>query len=263
MFGEVALKNKKKPHFLDPPNSISDQIYKKLKQQIIHGDIEPGERLRQGQVAGSLKASRTPVREAFRRLEQDGLVERLPQGGVRVTPLDINTIREVFGIRKVLEAYAIELACEHITPEEIKNLKRLLSQARGLLASGPHDLENKIMNLFELNSEFHDAIYRAAENFYLWSMINSLRNIVSRLRFLGLRSYKNWSRAWKEHGQLIEFLQKRDRQAAVKLMQIHLANAAKDVLTGMKMSGKIKIAEEHREIFEKILQEEHLLEKLF
>ena len=82
----------------------------------------------QNQVAETLKASRTPVREAFRRLEQDGLVERVPQGGVRVTHPDTETIQEVFGIRKVLEAYAVELACGRITAEEIGSLKRLVNQ---------------------------------------------------------------------------------------------------------------------------------------
>jgi DNA-binding GntR family transcriptional regulator len=117
MYREAILRNKRGDiRFLEPPNSISDQIYERLKKQILHGEIEPGERLMQNQVAENLRASRTPVREAFRRLEQDGLVERVPQGGVRVTSLDTETIQQVFGIRNVLEAYAIEMACDRITP---------------------------------------------------------------------------------------------------------------------------------------------------
>ena len=149
MYREAILRNKRGDiRFLEPPNSISDQIYERLKKQILHGEIEPGERLMQNQVAESLKASRTPVREAFRRLEQDGLVERVPQGGVRVTPLDHETIQEVFGIRKVLEAYAIELACDRITAEEIASLKRLVSQSRELLSSHELGREMKIKRLF-------------------------------------------------------------------------------------------------------------------
>lgn len=184
-------------HPLKPPNSISDQIYEKIKERILHGNIEPGERLRQNQVAQALRASRTPVRDAFRRLEQDGLVERIPQGGVRVTPLDMETIKEVFGIRKVLEGYAVELACERITSVEISSLHALLAQARELLSAKKISPEKKISQLFQLNSEFHDIIYHASQNSYLMSMIDGLRNIVSRLRFLGLRSYGTWFRAWK------------------------------------------------------------------
>jgi len=238
MYNSLANKEKRREaKLLEPPNSISDQIYERLKQQILHGEIEPGERLRQNQVAYSLTASRTPVREAFRRLEQDGLVERIPQGGVRVTCLDTETIQEVFGIRKVLEAYAIELACDRITAEEIASLKRLMIQARELLSSRELGMETKINRLFELNSEFHDTIYRASGNSYLMGMINSLRNIVFRLRFLGLRSHSTWSRAWDEHAQLIELLEKKDLESAIRLTQTHLAHAASDVLSGLKTIG--------------------------
>jgi len=242
MYGDIALRNRQgKIHFLEPPNSISDQIYGRLKQQILHCEIEPGERLMQIQVAETLRASRTPVREAFRRLEQDGLVERLPQGGVRVTRPDTDTIQEVFGIRKVLEAYAIELVCDRITPQEIAALKRLSSQAQELLSSRELGLQAKISRLFELNSQFHDTIYRASGNSYLMGTINSLRNIVGRLRLLGLRADNTWSQAWDEHAQLIEFLEKRDRESAIRLIQTHLLNGASNVLAGLRTIGSTGI----------------------
>jgi len=235
MYGEVTPRNRQgNIHFLEPPNSISDQIYERIRQQILHGDIEPGERLMQNQVAENLRASRTPVREAFRRLEQDGLVERVPQGGVRVTRLDIEAIQEVFGIRNVLEAYAVELACGRITAEEIGALKQLVNQAGELLSSGALGRETKIKSLFELNSQFHDTIYRASANSYLMGMINSLRFIVGRLRFLGLRADSTWSRAWDEHSQLIGLLEKKDKESAARLLKTHLVNAVSDVLMGMK-----------------------------
>jgi DNA-binding GntR family transcriptional regulator len=239
MYGEIALRNRQgKIHFLEPPNSISDQIYERLKQQILHCEIEPGERLMQIQVAQTLRASRTPVREAFRRLEQDGLVERVPQGGVRVTRPDTETIQEVFGIRRVLEAYAIELACDRITPQEIAALKQLSSQAQQLLSSRELGLQAKISRLFELNSQFHDTIYRASGNSYLMAMINSLRNIVGRLRLLGLRADSTWSRTWDEHVQLIGLLERKDKESAVRVLQTHLVNGASDVLSGLKILGE-------------------------
>ena len=235
MYGEVAPRSRNgNIHFLEPPNSISDQIYERLKQQILHGEIEPGERLMQNQVAENLRASRTPVREAFRRLEQDGLVERVPQGGVRVTRLDMEAIQEVFGIRNVLEAYAVELACGRITAEEIGSLKQLVNQAEDLLSSSELGRETKIKRLFELNTQFHDTIYRASGNAYLMGMINSLRFIVGRLRFLGLRADSTWSRAWDEHAQLIGLLEGRDKESAARLLKAHLVNAVSDVLLGMK-----------------------------
>ena len=238
MYREAILRNKRGDiRFLEPPNSISDQIYERLKKQILHGEIEPGERLMQNQVAENLRASRTPVREAFRRLEQDGLVERVPQGGVRVTSLDTETIQQVFGIRNVLEAYAIEMACDRITPQEIDALKRLSGQAQELLSARELGLEAKISRLFELNSQFHDTIYRASGNSYLMGMINSLRNIVGRLRLLGLRADSTWSRAWDEHAQLIELLEGKNKDSAIRLTQSHLVNAASDVLSALSIIG--------------------------
>jgi DNA-binding GntR family transcriptional regulator len=205
-----------------------------LKQQILRAEIEPGERLMQNQVAETLKASRTPVREAFRRLEQDGLVERVPQGGVRVTRPDPDTIQEVFGVRKVLEAYAIELVCDRITPQEIDVLKRLARRAQEILSARELGLKAKINRLFELNSQFHDIIYQTSGNSYLMGMINSLRNIVGRLRLLGLRADDTWSQAWDEHAQLIEFLERRDRESATRLIQAHLLHGASNVLSGLR-----------------------------
>lgn len=228
------------PTFLEPPNSISDQVYEYLKEKILYGDIEPGERLMQVQVAESLKASRTPVRDAFRRLEQDGLVERLPQGGVRVTSVDPETIRCVFGIRGVLEAYAVELACDSIPADKIAILKQLLRQAREVLGE-ELEWETKLRMLFELNTRFHETIYRASGNRYLIDIINNLRNIVRRMRYLGLRAGATWTQVWDEHGELIDHLEKRDKDSAVRLIRVHLRNAASYVskqLTGADIHAK-------------------------
>src|SRR4030042_6022871 len=220
--------------FLEPPHSISDQTYEYLKQKILIGDIEPGERLMQIQVAETLKTSRTPVRDAFRRLEQDGLVKRLPQGGVRTTLIDSKTVNEVLGLRNVLEAYAVELACDRITPEEISILRRLMRQAKEILESKEVDRETKIKNWLELYSNFHDTIYRATENSYLLDFIKNLRNIVRRLRYLGLRADHTWIQVWEEHAQLINFLELRDKESAIALIKKHLVSAAMHVEFALK-----------------------------
>jgi len=219
---------------LEPPNSIADQIYELLKQKILNGEIEPGQRLMQIQVAEGLKASRTPVRDAFRRLEQDGLVERLPQGGVRTTFIDSRTLNEVFGLRSILEAYAVELACDRITPEEISILRKLMRQAKEVLESKEINREKKIRDLCELNSQFHDTIYQATENSYLLDFIKNLRNVVRRLRYLGLRADHTWIEVWEEHAQLINFLELRDKESAIELIKKHLVSAATHVEFALK-----------------------------
>ncbi len=224
--------------YIHPPRSLADQIYEHLKGRILHGDIKPGERMMQIPVAEKLHISRTPVRDAFRRLEQDGLVEKLPQGGVRVTIIAEETVKEVFGIRKVLEAYALGLACEKISAEEVTSLRNLKLQAQEILAAKKLNPETKIRKLFELNSRFHEIIYASTGNIYLLNILNNLRNIVSRLRYLGLRAGETWREVWEEHAQLINFLEKRDKKGALNLLNKHLDHAANYVLSSLRKEFK-------------------------
>jgi DNA-binding GntR family transcriptional regulator len=214
-----------------PPKSISDQIYDLLKKKILNSEILPGERLMQEEVAEAFKASRTPIRQAFQLLEKDRLVERLPQGGFRITQLDVETMNDLFAIRAVLETYGIELACDRIQPEAIKTLRNIKEQADQLLESASIQREAKIRQLFELNSLFHETIYRSTKSGYLLELISNLRNTVLRLRALGLRNDHTWRQSWDEHGQLIGCLERRDKKAAGKLMRRHVATAKTNVLS--------------------------------
>jgi DNA-binding GntR family transcriptional regulator len=211
---------------IEPPKSISDQIYEYLKARILYGEIEPGERLAQEKVAEQLQISRMPVREAFRRLEQDGLVERLPQGGLRVTPITMETISHVFGIRAALEAYAIELACDRISDPAIAELENIKSQALEVLKQNTLHQSEKLKKFFDLNTAFHDTIYEATGNSYLMKIILQLRNLVLRMRAIGLREDSTWIQVWEEHGQLLDTLKRKDKEAASRCIRQHIANAA-------------------------------------
>ena len=224
------------PLTMEPPRSISDQVFEFLREKILAGEIKPGERLMQNPVAEMLKTSRTPVREAFRRLEQDGLVERVPQGGVKATSLSSDTIDEVFGVRGILESYAIELACDNVTSGDIALLKELSGRAWELLESEAVDRETKRRQLLDLNSRFHDTIYKATRNRFLMRLINDLRSIVLRMRALGLRAQGTWDLAWGEHDRLIELLESRDRDAASEMMKRHIRNAAENVVAAIRQA---------------------------
>jgi DNA-binding GntR family transcriptional regulator len=221
-----------------PPKSISDQIYDLLKKKILNSEIQPGERLMQEEVAEAFKASRTPIRQAFHLLEKDGLVERLPQGGFRITRLDVETISDLFAIRAVLETYGVQLACDRIQPEAIKTLRSIKEQADQLLESASIQREVKIRQLFELNSLFHETIYRSTKSGYLLELISNLRNTVLRLRALGLRKDNTWKQSWDEHGRLIDCLDRRDKKAAGKLMRRHVASAMSHVLSQWNLGAK-------------------------
>jgi len=228
----------KESELVRPPMSISDQIYDLLKKKILNSEIQPGERLMQEEVAKAFNASRTPIRHAFHLLEKDGLVERLPQNSVRITRLDLETIRDLFAIRGVLEAYGVELACERIQPKAIETLMYIRDQACQMLESSSVPRENKLRRIFELNSLFHETIYQSTNSRYLMDLISNLRNTVLRLRALGLRKDGSWRQAWDEHSRLIDCLERRDKKAAGKLMRRHLANAMSHVLSQWNLSAK-------------------------
>jgi len=214
----------------DHPRSIADQIYELLRRDIIKGKIDPGHRLSEVEVAKAFNASRTPVREAFRRLEQDGLAERLAQGGVRVIQLDEQTIRDLFDLRVTLEVQAIKLACERITSDEIALLKQVRVQAFELLKS--RDIGNDFtMNLlFELNSEFHDIIYASTRSKYLVKVLVNIRAVILSLRSISIR-LDSIREVWDEHSAIIDQLERRDVEHAVRLISEHIGRSAGQVLS--------------------------------
>jgi DNA-binding GntR family transcriptional regulator len=211
--------------------SIADRIYESLKSRIISAELKGGDRLFETKIAEVCHASRTPVREAFRRLEQDCLVERVAQGGVRVTQVTRKTVEDLFGIRTVLEEYAIGLACDRVTPDEIAALKEIRAQAWELLNSKQVSREYMLKRFFDLNSLFHETIYAATDSKFLIKLISDIRGIVLGLRSVSIQADQACNRAWEEHSLLIDYLEKREKDKAVSLIKEHIANAVRDVLS--------------------------------
>jgi DNA-binding GntR family transcriptional regulator len=215
-----------------PPKSISDQIYELLKGRILLGKIPPGERMIESTTAEELKTSRTPVREAFQRLVQEGLVERVVQGGVRVTVTTPQMIKEVYGIRSVLEAYAVELACDNMDAETLLELKEMARQARKLLSSPDANRPEGWSALWRINTSFHETIYRATGSEYLLRVISQLKDMVMRYRFLSLR--KTRIRAWDEHELMIEYFESKDKAKLLALTKAHVEIAASDAIKSLE-----------------------------
>lgn len=215
-----------------PPKSISDQIYEVLKERVLLGKIPPGERMIESTTAEDLKTSRTPVREAFQRLVKDGLVERVPQGGVRVIVTTPQMIKEVFGIRAVLEAYAVELACANMDTETLLKLKEMARQARKLLSSPEANRPEGWSGLWRINTSFHESIYRAAGSEHLLKVISQLKDLVMRFRFLSMR--KTRIRAWDEHELMIKYFESRDKARLIVLAKAHVEVAASDALKSLE-----------------------------
>lgn len=227
----MPFKTKKMGQPVAPPNSIADQIYKSLKKSITDGGIEPGQRLFEVEVASSFRASRTPVREALRRLEQDYLIERLASGGVRVTAYDQQAIRDLFSLRVVLEMHAIDLACDRITAEQIAKLKQIRAQAMGLWNPGELSRDYLLKRVLELNTNFHETIYEATGSRFLMRLISHLRDIVVGMRSVSIQADWTWTQTWDEHSRLIGHLERGEKEAATVLIKDHIAHAASQVFS--------------------------------
>ena len=197
--------------------SRSEAAYDLLRLAIMDGALRPGQRLREIDVSDWLGMSRTPVREAFRRLERDGLITFVPHKGMTVTVLSHSDVMELYRMREVLEGTAASLAAQHATEAEIAVLKDMIDQEPAL--------EKDARVLAAYNVAFHNAIYAAAHNRYLLRSLNGLRDSMA---LLGETTYSVPGRieaALCEHKTVVEAIARRDPGAADREMKAHLSGA--------------------------------------
>ena len=163
------MEKKLAPIRLDSYQPLREVVCETLRDAIRSGILKPGERLMEIQLAEELGVSRTPVREAIRRLELEGYVIMMPRRGTYVANLSIRDVNEVFEIRTSLESLSSGLAAERITDDELERLQRLLVQIGSYIEIG--DMEK----IVETDTEFHDLLYQASRNQRLVGIISRLR----------------------------------------------------------------------------------------
>lgn len=215
---------------IEAPRSIADQVYNLIKKKIFEQEILAGERLLEVSLSKSLNVSRTPVREAFRLLQKDGLVERIPKGGVKVTPLSINGLEEIIALRKMIETFAAELACERITDEEIDQLEYLMQKAEKMILAERAGLEININKFSALNSNFHDTICNSAHSPYISKILEIVQIPNLRFRPLSLEDKNHRIRGLKEHKEMIEHLKNKDKKKLQKLIVKHINDVNKAIV---------------------------------
>jgi len=204
------------------PKTIAEQVYDLLKSKILDQKILPGERLLEIAVCKMLQVSRTPVREAFRLLQQDGLVERIPQGGVRVTDLSLEDLQEVSARRTVLEVYAVELASDKINETELEQLEDIVRKTSAMIIEEQNGKPIDISELSRLNTVFHDIICDAAQSRYLSNILEIVRLPILRFRPFSLEDNTHRQRSLEEHKQIIVMLREKDKKGLKKLITKHV-----------------------------------------
>lgn len=215
------------PIKLDSYKPLREVVSETLREAIINGILQPGERLMEIQLAEELGVSRTPIREAVRKLELEGFVVMIPRRGTYVADLSLKDINEVFEIRTALDVLAAGLAVERITGEELEELERLLVHI------GEYIEKQNMDKLIEADSQFHDLLYQASRNDRLVGIINNLREQLTRLRSISSVYPGRMKNTWEEHRRLLEAIAQRNAELAMQIAREHMENAEHTLLTDM------------------------------
>jgi DNA-binding GntR family transcriptional regulator len=196
--------------------SLGEHVFESLKHSIVRGKISSGEWLVESHIAETLGISRTPVREAIHKLEREGFVERQPRGGFTVLGLNRDEIVETFGIRSVLEGYAVRLATVNHTAQELEELDGKIMEFQTALD------RNKMNLLPAINTEFHDLLYGLSKSPKLISMINGLRDQIYRYRQMILKERTFAATSNTDHKKMLNTIRKRDAEGAERLVRDHI-----------------------------------------
>lgn len=197
---------------------LRDVVFQTLRTAILKGDLKPGERLMELQLASKLGVSRTPIREAIRMLEQEGLARTIPRKGAEVAGMTEKDMEDVLQIRCVLEELAARLSCENITDDEMRELKI------AMVAFEEKTREGNVVELAKADVTFHDIIYRAADNPKLLVLLNNLREQMYRYRTEYMKDDRIHPVLIREHKEMVKALENRDQELVAREVRQHLKN---------------------------------------
>ena len=195
--------------------TLHDEVLERLRDMIIEGRLEPGQRLNEGQLGLQLGVSRTPLREAIKTLASEGLVEIQPAKGALVRRFSARDLFQILEVLKSLEQLGGRLACaaDDATVEAIHDLhKRMMA----LYAT------RERLEYFKLNQAIHTAIVAASDNTVLIEMHGTLQSRIKRLRFIGNEGPEKWAGAVAEHEEMMAALLKRDAEALAETIGRHM-----------------------------------------
>ena len=222
------------PIQLDSYRPLRELVCETIRQAIVDGVFSPGERLMEIQLADEMGVSRTPVREAIRKLELEGFVVMIPRRGTYVADISIKDINEVYEIRTSLEVLAAGLAAERISDEELETMQRLLVEI------GQHIEDGNIEKIVEIDTAFHDVLYKASRNKRLAGIINNLREQITVIRRRSMMYPGRLQNTMEEHRILVDSIAAHDVDRAQNSARLHMENAEHTLLKDMLESAERK-----------------------
>ena len=208
--------------------SLHNDIYHKLIRAISIGELGPGEKLSENELAKGMNVSRTPVREAFRQLQSEGYITFSPNRGAYVSKLPPEEIEEIYHIVSLLEGYGAELAAHRIDDSAITRLKQLQKELASSAAG------KKYRDYIEQNTEFHRLIVSISGNSYLVKVISDLRRRIYRYRLMSVTIPGYLEKYAADHDKIILALKKKDGVLARRFMQEHVNSVEKILISFLK-----------------------------
>lgn len=219
------------PITLDNYKPLRELVFEALREAIIQGRLHPGERLMEIQLAEELGVSRTPVREAIRKLELEGLVLMIPRKGAYVSEISMKDIADVFEIRRALEGLAARLAAERATEQEIERLERALVKIAEIAQA--EDLDGAVA----LDTDFHEELMAASHNPRLSQLVSNLREQIQRFRLTSLSHPGRVKLAVEEHRKIVDAIASHDADLAQNLAYEHIENAENSLMEVIREAG--------------------------
>ncbi len=237
---------------IDRGRPLHEQVYHRLWDMIFGGQLAPGQRLSDVDVAARLSVSRTPVREAIRKLEQDGILLPLTHGGYELRVIPPEELQSLYRCRAVLEALAVREAGPHFTLADAERMRRLIERLDSLI------LRREFDSAFELNTTFHEQIAELTNNPYLTRLLQNLQRLILYARSTFRHALASdpglvdvyvahLQRRQGDHRQIVELLARQEVDAAAAAMEAHLFGTAEDMLTILQSCRTTRSATEDTE----------------
>ena len=198
--------------------SLSSRVFRTIREDILSGKYATNEELKEKNIGEDLGVSRTPVREALRQLELEGLVSIIPNKGAFVVGVSLKDIKDIYEMRTLLEGLCAKWAAEHITREQLAELEE------NVFLSEFHAGKENWEQILELDNRFHELLYEASDSRELIHVLRDYHQYVQRIRKITLSNKERVKDSTAEHMLIVEALKKHDAATAQQCAQLHIRN---------------------------------------
>lgn len=210
---------------------LREVVFRTLRKAILRGDLKPDERLMEIKLADRLGVSRTPIREAIRMLQHEGLVINTPRKGAQVAKITAKDLKDVLEVRGGLEDLAVRLASKRINKKQMAELVAASERFREAVST------EQLIELAETDEAFHALIYEATGNDRLVQMLNNIKDQMYRYRVEYLKDEESRELLIEEHTMICHTLEARDEKAAAEIMRMHIERQERHIRQKLKEQG--------------------------